>query len=281
MLGVKPWKLQYICMHDFTSSAIHTHRTAFFFPLPVLIGDGSSQVYNLEQYELLQLSWDPGWCCMLYMNSGNVNLHKDLVPPRAHFHNWYIVMLSCLENPFIPVFCVTGHAVKLQMEYFLQKWALQVKKLCTRGVWRMEAAKWEGLIRNVWIYWLSSNVDTWQAKVIRHFRMRKYYEHMHFLLNSAVSSSTAAKQTRPLLATADSEEVLGRYWRENTAQQTCLVWCQSREQSRARQCSDQTGLLPLLLTLALLSSVSTTKFRADIFLLYDRPTHLGRESKHE
>lgn len=103
---------------------------------------------------------------MLYMNPGNVNLHRDLVPPQAHFHNWYIVMLSCLENPFIPVSCVTGHAVKLQMEYFLQKWALQVKKLCIRGVWRMEAPKWEGLIRNVWIYWLSSNVDTWQAKVI-------------------------------------------------------------------------------------------------------------------
>lgn len=128
------------------------------------------------------------------MNPGNVNLHRDLVPPQAHFHNWYIVMLSCLENPFIPVSCVTGYAVKLQMEYFLQKWALQVKKLCIRGVWRMEAPKWEGLIRNVWIYWLSSNVDTWQAKVIQHFRMRKYYEHKHFLLNSAVSSSTAAKQ---------------------------------------------------------------------------------------
>lgn len=215
------------------------------------------------------------------MNPGNVNLHKDLVPPQAHFRNWYIVMLSCLENPFIPVSCVTGHAVKLQMEYFLQKWALQVKNLCIRGVWRMEAPKWEGLIRNVWIYWLSSNVDTWQAKVIQHFRMRKYYEHKHFLLNSAVSSSTAAKQTRPLPVTADSEEVLGRYCRENTARQTHLMWCQSREQSRERQRSDQTGLLPALLTLALLSTVSTTKFRADISLFYDRWTHLGRGSKHE
>lgn len=142
-------------------------------------------------------------------------------------------MLTCLENPFIPMSHVTCHAVKLQMEYFLQKWALQVKKLCTRGVWRMEAPKWEGLIRNVWIYWLSSNADTWQAKVILHFRMRKYYEHKHFLLKSAVSSSTAAKQMRPLVVTADSEEALGRYCRENPARQTRLVWCQSREQRKA------------------------------------------------
>lgn len=129
------------------------------------------------------------------------------------------------------------------------------------------------LIRNVWIYWLSSNVDTWQAKVILHFRMRKYYEHKHFLLYSAVSSSTAAKQTRPLLVTADCEEALGRYCRENTAQQTLFVWCQSRE----RQFSDHTGLLPELLTLALFSTVLTTKFRADFSLLYKGELIWGRE----
>lgn len=132
------------------------------------------------------------------------------------------------------------------------------------------------LIRNVWIYWLSSNVDTWQAKVILHFRMRKYYEHKHFLLYSAVSSSTAAKQTRPLLVTADCEEALGRYCRENTAQQTLFVWCQSGE----RQFSDHTGLLPELLTLALFSTVLTTKFRADFSLLYKGELIWG-ENKHE
>lgn len=154
--------------------------------------------------------------------------------------------------------------------------SLQVKKLCTRGVWRMEAPKWEGLIKNVWIYWLFSNVDTWQAKVILHFRTRKYHQYKHFLLNSAVSSSTAAKQMRPPLVTASSEELLGRHCRENTAQQTRLVWCQSREQRKAMLWPDRAATC-IWLTLALLSTVSATKFRADISLPYNRPTHLGRE----
>lgn len=62
-----------------------------------------------------------------------------------------------------------------------------------------------------------SNVDTRQAKVILYFRMKKYYEHMHFLLNAGVSSSTVLKEKRPLLVTVNSEDGPGKHCIENTA----------------------------------------------------------------
>lgn len=110
----------------------------------------------------------------------------------------YIEILGCLENSFIDMLQAMQWNRKWNTSCRLRRWLndLQVKKLCTRTVWRMGAPKWEGLTRNLQISWISSNVDNWQAKAILHFRMRKYYEHKHFLFNSAVSSSMAPKQRK-------------------------------------------------------------------------------------
>lgn len=65
-----------------------------FFPVPVCwLVMAPSKFYNLEQYELICYSFHEilvDAACFTGILAMSVNLHMDLVPPQAHFHNWYL-----------------------------------------------------------------------------------------------------------------------------------------------------------------------------------------------
>lgn len=65
-----------------------------FFPVPVCwLVMAPSKFYNLEQYELICYSFHKilvDAACFTGILAMSVNLHMDLVPPQAHFHNWYL-----------------------------------------------------------------------------------------------------------------------------------------------------------------------------------------------